>query len=126
MRNTILAGLLLLVCGAWAVAQSGSDQSGTSASKSAQITIEGCLIGSSDSFMLTDSTGAVFQLQGTSSDLSPNVGKDVQVKGTLSASSPAPSGDSPSTPASGSATNTPQTINVTRVQKVSDTCKPAK
>ena len=120
MRNLVLTGLLLLLCSAWVVAQtggsSGSSGSGASASGASsqagstgqaggatgssgssmdsnanQTSIQGCLSGSSGSYTLTDNSGATYQLQGSDSKLSKHVGEEVEVKGSEGSSSAASS-----------------------------------
>lgn len=99
MKNAVLLGATLLLCGALAIAQD-TPQSGSSTSETPSTapssneantpsnnnnTIQGCLTGSSGNYMLTDATGMVYQLTGDESQLSVNVNKQVEVTGTASA-----------------------------------------
>lgn len=75
--------------------------------------IEGCLSGSSGSYMLTDASGQTWQLQGGNAQLSKNVGKSVRISGTAGSSGTSNAG------AAG------QTFSVSKVSKVSNTCSNA-
>lgn len=97
MRKGILWGAALLVCAAMSLAQdsnstSGASQSGANAnngsatatsqtsttdqnSSTSGSTMQGCLSGSSGSYMLTDATGVTYQLQRDDSQLSASVNK---------------------------------------------------
>ena len=127
-----------------AAAQAGSSDSSKANSNANEVTIEGCLSGSAGNYTLTDSSGMSYQLQGETSKLSDQVGHQVQIKGTKTASASAtPSGDTataspdssvsnassstaskPSASASnpsGSASAAIQ-FNVSSVEKLSDSC----
>ena len=128
-----------------AAAQAGSSDSSKANSNANEVTIDGCLSGSAGNYTLTDSSGMSYQLQGETSKLSDQVGHQVQIKGTKTASASAttPSGDTatastdssgsnassstaskPSASASnpsGSASAAIQ-FNVSSVEKLSDSC----
>jgi len=145
MARTILLTLTLLCCSAWMVAQStsspdtaggstssqsntGQSTAGTS-SNSSETTLQGCLSGSSGSYMLTDASGTQYQLQGDTSQLSSHVNSEVEVKGTsseASAGSASSSGTPSSTAGSSAAGGSAHTFNVTKVKKVSSSCSSAK
>lgn len=122
MRKLFLLISVLLLGLSWAVAQdttSGSQGSTSSrAGAGGQVTVEGCLSGSSGNFTLTDKNGTAYQLTGDSTKLSEHVGHEVKITGT-SASADA-SGSQ--TSASGSAG---QTLQVTSMKHISKTCKSA-
>jgi hypothetical protein len=65
-----------------APATSSSDQANTPSSGN---TIQGCLSGTRDNYMLTDASGVMYQLVGDDSQFSTNVNKEVEVTGTASA-----------------------------------------
>ena len=159
MRKGIFFGAALLVCAAMSLAQdsnstSGASQSGANAnsgsatatsqtstadqnSSTSGSTMQGCLSGSSGSYMLTDATGVIYQLQGDDSQFSANVNKEVEVTGTPGATASAsasnapgaaPSGNdanNPSSPGTGAAhanANAAKTLTVTSIHKVADSC----
>ena len=76
-----------------------------------EMQLQGCLSGTSGNYMITDSSGASYQLQGDESQLSKNVGKEVRLSGTAASS--------------GSNTGSAQTFNVTKVRKVANACSNA-
>src|SRR5207245_984146 len=108
--------------------------------------VQGCLSGSSGSYMLTDATGVTYQLQGDDSQLSANANKEVEVMGTLGATASASASNAPDeTPAGSGATgpangttdnnsgstgataskanaNAAKTLTVTSMHKVADSC----
>jgi hypothetical protein len=136
MRKTLLLTLILLVCAAWAVAQqnstpqtnpaaSGSSQA--SQATSGQDVVEGCLGGSAGNFTLTDQAGASYQLQlpqgSDNAKLSQHIGQEVRVTGTMASAASSSAGQTPSS--AGQAATSPsgsQTITVTKMDKISDTC----
>jgi len=116
MISVLLLGL------SWAVAQdssAGSQGSNGSARTGAggQMTVEGCLSGSSGNFTLTDKNGTAYQLTGDTAKLSEHVGHEVKITGT-----------SASADASGSQTSASgagQALQVTSMKHISKTCKSA-
>jgi len=160
MKKAILLSAALLLCTALAIAQdtpqsggstnqtpatSSSDQTSTPSSGSA---IQGCLSGSSGNYMLTDTSGTMWQLTGDESQLSANVNKQVEVMGTASAGGSAESHTPPDSNASGNSAeasgtsgsasasaggasgsasaNSTKTLAVTTVRKVADSCSMSK
>lgn len=136
MRKTLWVGLALLLCAAFAMAQSetqagqsdpqsGMGQTSTSSdTKAKETTVEGCLMGSGGNFTLTDATGIQYQLQGDTEKLSANVNKEVKVKGSLSSSMGAGgAGAGTASDSSAAGAGAPQVFNVMSVKKTSDTCK---
>ena len=123
MRKLFLLISVLLLGLSWAVAQNaptGSSDSGqTSRTGAGQMTVEGCLSGSSGNFTLTDKNGTAYQLTGDTAKLSEHVGHEVKITGTSGA---AGTGASGSTETSASGTGG-QTLQVTSVKHVSKTCK---
>jgi hypothetical protein len=166
MRKGLLGGAALLLCAAMSFAQdsnqTSSTQSGASAgngsatassqtsgadqnSSNSGNTVQGCLSGSTGSYMLTDATGVTYQLQGDDTQLSGNVNKEVEVTGTLGATASAsasnaagaaPSGNDATGPANGTSNNpssagtgaahananAAKTLSVNSVRKVADSC----
>jgi Protein of unknown function (DUF5818) len=133
MSKTLMFAAVLLLSAAWLQAQqypqSGSSPSGGTQASSGQgsdssgkTTVEGCLQGSGGNFMLTDSSGVTYQLQGDTSKLTEHVGHEVQIKGTTSGSA----GSSQSSgAAAGSSAGSQQTLNVDSVKHIAKTCKSA-
>jgi len=132
MRKLFLLISVLLLGLSWAVAQNtptgsqgsnGADQSSdagqTSRTGAGQMTVEGCLSGSSGNFTLTDKNGTAYQLTGDTAKLSEHVGHEVKVTGTSAAAATGASG-STETSAAGSAG---QALQVTSVKHVAKTCK---
>lgn len=156
MRKAILLGAALTLSTALALAQetpSGSSSqtttsttqtTATSEHSSSGNSIQGCLTGTSGHYMLTDSTGMTYKVQGDDSQLAENVNKQVEVMGTAGSSASASATNSPDTNApnsgaqgeasanaggassgskSASATaNAAKTLEVTSVKKVADSC----
>jgi Protein of unknown function (DUF5818) len=114
MRHGLLVLSVLLLASLWATAQDSAHGSRTSAA--GQTTVEGCLSGSSGSYMLTDQNGTMYQLSGDTAKLSEHVGHEIKVTGTSSAGG---STDS----ASGASGGAQQTLQVSSVKHISKTCK---
>jgi hypothetical protein len=167
MRKLTILGSTLLLCAALSFAQdsnstSNPSQSGASAtsgsatassqntttdqnSSTSANTVQGCLSGTTGSYMLTDATGVTYQLQGDDSQFSANANKEVEVMGTLGATASASASNAPDgTPAdngaagaangttdnsgstgataSGANPNAAKTLTVTSMHKVADSC----
>lgn len=127
MRKLFLLLSVLLLGLSWAIAQdSSTSPSQGSASGSAQpasagqMTVEGCLSGSSGNFTLTDKNGTSYQLTGDTAKLSEHVGHEVKITGT---SGSAGTGASGSTEPSASGAGAGQTLQVSSIKHVSKTCK---
>jgi hypothetical protein len=126
-------------------AQAGSSTSSQSNTSASEMTIEGCLSGSAGNFTLTDNAGKTYQLQGDTSKLTDQIGHNVRIKGTQTATASAttPPGDTASastgntgSTASAGAANKPVDsessssatasaavqFNVKSVKKLSDSC----
>ena len=136
MRKMFLLLSVLLLGMSWAVAQSttgsqdqngsaGASQSGTSGysgqsssptNAGGQMTVEGCLSGSSGNYTLTDKNGTAYQLTGDTAKLSEHVGHEIKVTGT-SASAGASASGSTETSAAGSA-GAGQTLQVASVKHI--------
>ena len=98
MRQLFLLLSVLLLGLSWAVAQDSTSQSTGSSAQSSdstgnsgqtsrtgaggQVTVEGCLSGSSGNFTLTDKNGMAYQLTGDTAKLNEHVGHEVKVTGT--------------------------------------------
>lgn len=133
MRQLLLFVSVLLLGLSWTVAQdstSASPSSKTAGSahssdpssgqtsrtgNSGQMTVEGCLSGSSGNFTLTDKNGMSYQLTGDTAKLSEHVGHEVKITGTSGAS----------TGSESSTTGAGHTLEVTSVKHISKTCKSA-
>jgi hypothetical protein len=135
MAKLFLATAVLLLSSACALAQSStspdtkdSSQYPDSSSQTAQQpdkskqstadhgaqTIEGCLSGAADTFVLTDASGKTYELNGDTSQLNANVGHKVRLTGSLGNTGGGVT----------SSTNGPQAIfGVKKVKSLSDTCK---
>lgn len=100
MSKTIVATLLLLLSTTWVLAQ----ETGKEASSSGQTTVQGCLSRSDSGYMVTDKTGTAYQLTGDTTQLSAQVGHEVQVKGKTEPSAAQP------------------TISLSSIKQVSATC----
>ena len=110
MKKATLAGLILLLCSAWALAQYGSSQ-GSQSSSSGETSVKGCLAKSDSGYALTDKSGTTYQLTGDTSQLSAHVGHEIQIKGTKAEASAASSGSS----------SQPQ-LQVSSMKHISETC----
>jgi hypothetical protein len=149
MRKTFLVTMILLVVTAWAVAQQGSnrpvapgadnrpsapstDNSQASQPSAAGISVEGCLGGSAENFTVTDRTGTTYQLQlpqnADTSKLSQHIGEEVRVTGTITggndsgAASPGDRAGSSAGAGSAAGSSMQNSINVTKMDKIGDTC----
>src|SRR6266536_5971898 len=114
MKQLVFLAAALMLCTTLALAQdtpSSSSQTGAAATTSDQAntansnSVQGCLTGTSGSYMLTDATGVMYQLTGDESQLSANVNKQVEVTGTAGAKASASATNSPDTSAPGSSTS---------------------
>jgi hypothetical protein len=116
----------------------------TSEQTATNTTVQGCLTGTTGNYMLTDSSGVMYQLQGDESQLSANVNKEVEATGTIGARASASATNNPDTNApsaetkgqagasTGNATGTAsgstasahaaKTLDVTSIRKVADSC----
>ena len=126
-------------------AQAGRSSTSSQTGNASEMMIEGCLSGSAGNFTLTDNAGKSYQLQGETSKLSDQIGHQVRIKGTQTATASAttPSGDTasastgssgssassgaaqkPSDSAAGSSATASAAIqfNVSTLETVSDTC----
>lgn len=144
MTKVVLLAAALLVCGALAVAQETAPTTGSTDTNTASAnTIQGCLSGTSGAYMLTDASGATYQLQGDESQISANVNKEVEVTGTVGSKASASATNSPETNAPGNATageagstsstsgtatgsgataSVAKTLSVTSIRAVADSC----
>jgi len=151
MRKMFSLTAVLLLSSACMLAQNAAAQAGSSNSSQTgsnannEVTIEGCLSGSAGNYTLTDNSGKSYQLQGETSKLSDQVGHQVQIKGTKTASVSAttPSGDTASATTDSSGSNASSStaskpsdsasnpsgtasaaiqFNVSGVEKLSDSC----
>src|SRR6516225_10468681 len=123
MRKLFLMISVLLLGLSWAVAQdssAGSQGSNGSARTGAggQMTVEGCLNGSSGNFTLTDKNGTSYQLTGDTSSLTEHVGHEVKITGTSGSASSGASSSS-----AGASGSSGQSLQVSSVKMVSKTCK---
>ena len=133
MRRTFLTIAILLLASSLALAQGGTPPAATdsqqnpAASKPAQQpdetqkaqsdkgeqTLDGCLSGAANTFVLTDATGKTFELLGKTSELAANVGHQVRLWGEAAGTG-------------GGVASNPRgqqmTFGVKKVKSLSDTC----
>jgi hypothetical protein len=101
MRKAMLLTAVLTVCAGLALAQdtpsnSTSGQNDTTTTTTTTTdqstsanTIQGCLMGTTGNYMLTDAAGISYKVQGDESQLSSNVNKEVEVTGTVASTASA-------------------------------------
>jgi hypothetical protein len=128
--SRILTLMFVLLCSAaWLQAQDQYPQNPTTGSSqtkasSGQTSVEGCLQGSNGNFTLTDSSGTAYQLQGDTAKLSKHVGHEVKITGSPSGASAAgSSAASPSGASSSSGMGSSQTLTVSKLKHISESCK---
>jgi Protein of unknown function (DUF5818) len=132
----LLTATILLLSSSWTLGQSGapttpsdnSQNTGSSAPSMQQPdnsqqpkdpgrgkeTVEGCLSGAANTFVLTDASGITYELTGATHELDANIGHKVRLTGTRG-----------STGGGGriSASGNQRTFGVKKVESLSDTCK---
>jgi hypothetical protein len=115
MKKPLLLTAVLLLAAAWGFAQSTtSQQPDTSQTAKPGQTVEGCLTGAADTFVLTDAQGYTYELTGDTKGLKENVGHKVRLHGYTGSS-----GGGEKITVEG-----PQrTFGVKSVESLSDTCK---
>jgi len=122
--------LLILLVNTWALGQTSQASPGQIAKGSAQqLSINGCLSGSSGNYTLTDKTGNSYQLRGISADLSSHVGQQVRISGSAMPSSAAiTTTETAATAPTRSSSSVAQVnkITVENVSKLSDHCSPGR
>ena len=133
MRKLFLTIAILLLASSLALAQGGTppasssqnpatgappaqqpDESQKSTSDKGEQTLDGCLSGAADTFVLTDASGKPYQLFGETSELAANVGHQVRLWGMA-----AGTGGGEATSAGGQK----MTFGVKKVKSLSDKCK---
>jgi len=90
-----------------------------------QRTVQGCLVGSGDSFHLTTDMGTTYELAGDTARLNKLAGKKVRIHGVKGPATDAPTGthgDS-SLATTQSGVGAAPTIQVTGAKKVADSCE---
>lgn len=152
MRRVMLLSVGIMLCAGLALAQDTPSNGSTSQNETTTTsttttdqsassnTIQGCLMGTSGNYMLTDATGVAYKVQGDESQLSSNVNKEVEVMGTVSSTASASASNNADTgapnsgsqgdanTASGSSTGAAatatasKTLNATSVKMVADSC----
>jgi hypothetical protein len=124
MRQIFLLLSVLLLGLTWAVAQDTTGQTGSQTSAGGEMTVQGCLSGSSGSYTLTDKHGMAYQLTGDTAKLSEHVGHEVKITGTSSSEASSAGASSGTSSAAGS-TGAQKTLQVSSVKHVSKTCQSA-
>jgi hypothetical protein len=121
MKRLLLLGSILLLSAVFALAQYGSQPSGTASSDLSMTTIQGCLAGSTGSYSLTDKSGTTYQLTGDTAKLQAHVGHTISVTGTTTPSAGSASAAGQSGSMSAPADGQP-TFSVTSFKHVSPSC----
>lgn len=121
MKKICLLSAVVLLSSLCLVAQTTTGSSSQSDNNMHKTTVEGCLGGSAGSYTLTEKSGKEFDLQGDSSKLSDHVGQEVRITGAETKPSNS-AGSTSSTSGSTSNSTSKRSIDVTNVEKVSDTC----
>jgi len=124
MRQIFLLLSVLLLGLTWAVAQDTTGQTGSQTSAGGEMTVQGCLSGSSGSYTLTDKHGMAYQLTGDTAKLSEHVGHEVKITGTSSSEASSAGASSGTSSAAGS-TAAQKTLQVSSVKHISKTCQSA-
>jgi len=124
MRQIFLLLSVLLLGLTWAVAQDTTGQTGSQTSAGGEMTVQGCLSGSSGSYTLTDKHGMSYQLTGDTAKLSEHVGHEVKITGTSSSEASSAGASSGTSSAAGS-TAAQKTLQVSSVKHISKTCPSA-
>src|SRR5215472_11859580 len=120
MKKPLLWTAVLALATAWALAQGAASQKPDQSQQPDQSpaktghSVEGCLSGAADEFVLTDATGKTYLLTGDTSGLKDNVGHKVRLQGNVGSTG---GGDRIS------ASGTQATFGVEKVKSLSDTCK---
>jgi hypothetical protein len=152
MKNAMLVSAVVMVCAAMVFAQEtpsggAAGQNSSQTSSATQSTteqtqsgnaIQGCLTGSAGSYVLTDSEGVAYKIQGDESQLADYINKEVEVTGTVASSSTASSraGEAAGQAAgeeaghaageagqaASAAAGASKTLDVSSVKKVADSC----
>ena len=133
MRRIFLGLSVLLLGLSWAVAQDSTASSPSSSPQSSypsssqsqsgasgQMSVEGCLSGSSGNYTLTDKNGTTYQLTGDTAKLSDHVGHEVKVTG-MAGTGGATGGENASGASAGASGG--QSLQVSSVKHISKTCK---
>jgi hypothetical protein len=118
MKKPFLMTAVLVLASSWALAQAAAsqqpDKPQTAPSDRSGQTVEGCLSGAADTFVLTDASGYTYELTGDTRMLKENIGHKVRLHGYAGSS-----GGGEKITAQG-----PQrTFGVKNVESLSDTCK---
>ena len=98
MRQIFLLLSVLVLGLSWAVAQDSTSGQTSRTGAGGQMTVEGCLSGSSGNYTLSDKNGNTYQLTGDTAKLSEHVGHEVKVTGTASSAPATGGGTTASTP----------------------------
>jgi hypothetical protein len=124
MRQIFLLLSVLLLGLTWAVAQDSTGQTGSQTSAGGEMSVQGCLSGSSGSYTLTDKHGMSYQLTGDTAKLSEHVGHEVKITSTSSSEASSAGASSGTSSAAGS-TGAQKTLQVSSVKHISKTCQSA-
>jgi Protein of unknown function (DUF5818) len=136
MRKLLAAtAVLLLALGiAWAqqppsTSDSNDSNSNTPSNAGSEITVRGCLGGSSGNFTLLGSDGTTYQLQGNDDQLKRQVGHTVAVTGTVGTGNSTSSSAAQTNPSGGASaegtTGEQRTLTVSSLQHISSSCGPS-
>ena len=128
MRKLLVAvaGLLLALGVAWAQQPSSSDSNATEPGDAdSEVTVQGCLGGTTGNFTLLGSDGMTYRLQGNNDELKKHVGHMVAVTGILGTDNSTTTGTTETSPSDTSAAGTTgaeRTLSVTNLQHMSSSC----
>lgn len=122
MRKAYLLSAIVLLASAWLLAQTATNSNSQSDHNMNKTTVQGCLGGSASNYTLTDQAGKNFDLRGDTAKLGEHLGQEVRITGSEQKAS----ASSTSTSSTSNSMMPTPTIQVSNIEKVSDTCSTTK